>query len=210
MRLVRDSALTQIHARDLPAGSPGADRSPGSRTGMIPLSELDTELQISGLQGVVINERHRLLRFLAARGAGEDAEDLLHELWQRVASAAAQPIADPMSYLFRAAENLMRDVRRSKVSRERRQFDWHDTAPTAEEEPLGERVLIARERLRTVEAVLEQLGPRIAQVFRRYRIEGVSQIIIAQEMGISLSSVEKDLQKAYRAVAQLKAKFDAE
>lgn len=210
MRLVRDSALTQIRARDLPAGSPEADRSPGSRTGMIPLSELDTELQISGLQGVVINERHRLLRFLAARGAGEDAEDLLHELWQRVASAAAQPISDPMSYLFRAAENLMRDVRRSKVSRERRQFDWHDTAPTAEEEPLGERVLIARERLRTVEAVLEQLGPRIAQVFRRYRIEGVSQIIIAQEMGISLSSVEKDLQKAYRAVAQLKAKFDAE
>ncbi|MDE8652338.1 sigma-70 family RNA polymerase sigma factor [Novosphingobium sp. H3SJ31-1] len=150
------------------------------------------------------------MRFLAARGAGDEAEDMLHELWQRVSTAAGHPIADPMSYLFRAAENLMRDVRRSNLSRERRQFDWHETAPTAEEEPLGERVLIARERLRAVDAVLEQLGPRVARIFRRYRIEGISQITIAQELGISLSSVEKDLQKAYRAVAQLKAKFDAE
>ncbi|MDF0752863.1 hypothetical protein NLU14_21805 [Marinobacter sp. 71-i] len=33
---------------------------------------------------------------------------------------------------------------------------------------------------------------------------------MARELGISLSSVEKDLQKAYRALAQLKDKFDAE
>ena len=210
MRLVRDSAFSPHRTGDFRAASPAADDDQAARAKAIPLPELDTELQISGLQGVVINERSRLLRFLAARGAGEDAEDLLQELWQRVSMATAQPISDPMSYLFRAAENLMRDVRRSRVSRERRQFDWHDTGPTAEEEPTGERVLIARERLRAVDAMLEQLGPRVAQVFRRYRIEGASQINIAQELGISLSSVEKDLQKAYRAVAQLKAKFDAE
>ena len=34
-------------------------------------------------------------------------------------------------------------------------------------------------------------------VFRRYRLDGVSQTGIAQEFGVSLSSVEKDLQKAY-------------
>ncbi|PMU97820.1 RNA polymerase subunit sigma-70, partial [Pseudomonas sp. GP01-A4] len=33
---------------------------------------------------------------------------------------------------------------------------------------------------------------------------------IAREFGLSLSSVEKDLHKAYRALAQLRAKFDAE
>ncbi|PEQ13695.1 RNA polymerase subunit sigma-70 [Novosphingobium sp. PC22D] len=171
---------------------------------------MGSEVQTSGLQSVLLNERARLLRFLAARGAGEDAEDLLHELWQRVSATHAQPIADPVSYLFRAAENLIRDQRRSMVSRERRQFDWHEAASTDEEQPGGERVLIARERLRIVEQALDELGPRVARVFRAYRIEGISQARIASQLGISLSSVEKDLQKAYRRMAEIKARFDAE
>jgi len=164
----------------------------------------------SGLQAVALNERHRLIRFLVARGAGEDAEDLFQELWQRVARIATEPVADPVSYLFRCAENLMRDVRRSVVSRERRQFEWHEAGDNDAEHPLGERVLIAREQLQQVDAALEALGPRAAQVFRAYRIEGRSQAVIAREQGVSLSSIEKDLQKAYRALAQLKAKFLAE
>lgn len=165
---------------------------------------------MSGLQQVAQAERARLLRFLAARGAGVDAEDLFQELWQRAAATPSAPLADPMSYLFRIAENLIRDVRRSQTSRERRQFDWHEASPAAEELPQGERVLIARERLAIIDQTLEQLGPRVAGVFRRYRLEGHGQAAIAREFGVSLSSVEKDLQKAYRALAQLKAKFDAE
>ena len=165
---------------------------------------------IDGLQRVILNERARLLRFLAARGAGDEAEDVLHDLWQRVSVAPAQPVADPVAYLFRAAENLMRDRRRSAVSRERRQMHWHEAGPAPEEEPLGERVLIARERVRQAEAMLAGLGPRVDRVFRRYRLDGVGQAAIARDLGVSLSSVEKDLQKAYRALAELKAQFDAE
>jgi RNA polymerase sigma-70 factor (ECF subfamily) len=165
---------------------------------------------ISGLQRVILNERSRLLRFLAARGVGDDAEDALHDLWQRVAAAPAQPIADPLSYLFRAAENLARDRRRASVSRDRRQQDWHDASLSSEEEPPGERALIAREQLREVQSTLAALGPRVELVFRRCRLDGVGQAAIARELGVSLSSVEKDLQKAYRALAQLRAKFDAE
>ena len=163
-----------------------------------------------GLQRVILNERARLLRFLAARGAGDDAEDVLHDLWQRVAVAPAQPVADPVAYLFRAAENLMRDRRRSTVSRERRQMHWHEAGATPEEAPLGERVLIARERVRQAEAMLAGLGSRVDQVFRRYRLDGMGQAAIARDLGVSLSSVEKDLQKAYRALAELKVQFDAE
>ena len=165
---------------------------------------------IDGLQRVILNERARLLRFLAARGAGDEAEDVLHDLWQRAAVAPSQPVADPVAYLFRAAENLMRDRRRSSVSRERRQMDWHEAGATPEEAPLGERVLIARERVRQAEAVLAGLGPRVDSVFRRYRLDGMGQTAIARDLGVSLSSVEKDLQKAYRALAELKAQFDAE
>jgi len=164
----------------------------------------------TGLQQVVLNERGRLLRFLVARGAGNEAEDLLQDLWQRVGTSSGQPVADPVPYLFRAAENLMRDLRRSRLSRERRQFEWHDVATDAQEDAKGERVLIARERLREVETVLTDQGPRVLAIFRRYRLDGLGQAAIAREFGISLSSVEKDLQKAYRALAELKARFDAE
>jgi RNA polymerase sigma factor (sigma-70 family) len=163
-----------------------------------------------GLQRVLLNERQRLLRFLAARGAGDEAEDLLHDLWQRLAAHSGQPVGEPLSYLFRAAENLLRDRRRSSVSQARRQFEWQEVSASADEQPQGERVLIARARLREVEAVLESLGPRVHLVFRRYRLDGIGQAGIARELGISLSSVEKDLQKAYQAIARLKARLDAE
>jgi RNA polymerase sigma factor (sigma-70 family) len=173
------------------------------------LIAMELQQEISGLQRTVIEERARLIRFLAARGAGDEAEDLLHELWEKVATTT-QPIAEPVSYLFRAAENLMRDVRRSKTSRDRRQFAWTEVAVSAEELPIGERQAIARQELAAVQQALSALGPRVEAVFRRCRLEGAGQAQVAQEFGISLSSVEKDLQKAYRTLAQLKATFDAE
>lgn len=164
----------------------------------------------TGLQAVLMGERDRVLRFLRARGAGDEAEDLLHDLWQRVAANTQAPIADPISYLFRSAENLMRDRRRSAMSRERRQQDWYDAIMPENDSQPGERAIIARQQLQQAEAVLAALGPRVPTTFRRYRLDGVGQAEIARELGISLSSVEKDLQKAYRALGQLKAKFDAE
>jgi len=166
--------------------------------------------EAAGLQAIILRERPRLLRFLMARGVGHEAEDVLQDLWQRVATATLQPVADPVPYLFRAAENLVRDRRRASLSRDRRQQDWHDGGDSSEDQPRGERILIARERLREAQAVLARLGPRVEHVFRRHRLEGTSQPVIARELGISLSSVEKDLQKGYRALSELKAKFDAE
>jgi RNA polymerase sigma factor (sigma-70 family) len=163
-----------------------------------------------GLARVLVAERPRLLRFLAARGAGDEAEDVLHDLWQRLVVTPPAPVAEPVAYLFRAAENVLRDRRRSSVSRERRQQDWHDASNGPHEEATSERRLIARERLREAERVLAAQGPRVSSVFRRFRLDGVGQAAIAKEFGVSLSSVEKDLQKAYRALAALRHDFDAE
>lgn len=171
---------------------------------------MDSTPTPDGLARVLVDERPRLLRFLAARGAADDAEDVLHDLWQRLVATPQAPVADPVAYLFRAAENVMRDRRRSAVSRERRQQDWHDASAGDHEEAMGERVLIARQRLREAEGVLAAQGPRVSEVFRRYRLDGIGQAAIARDLGVSLSSVEKDLQKAYRALAQLRLKFDAE
>ncbi|WP_084578934.1 RNA polymerase sigma factor [Sphingomonas azotifigens] len=171
---------------------------------------MEPDSKPDGIARLLVEERARLLRFLAARGAGDEAEDVLHELWQRVVATPSQPLADPLAYLFRAAENVMRDRSRSAISRERRQQAWHEASFGAHEEATGERVLIARQRLREAEAVLAAQGPRVSTAFRRYRLDGVGQAVIARELGVSVSSVEKDLQKAYRALSRLREKFDAE
>ena len=44
----------------------------------------------------------------------------------------------------------------------------------------------------------------------RYRIDGIPQREIAGEIGISLSAVEKHLQRAYRTVVETRERLDAD
>ena len=157
-----------------------------------------------GLQAILLTNRATLLRFVAARGAGDEAEDVLQELWIKVSAAPTGPIANPLSYLFRAAENLMRDRHRAHRQAILRDAAWDEShsasLPGISDAPAGERVLIAREELGRIEAALAALGDRARDVFRLHRIEGLAQRDIATRLGVSLSTVESDMRKAYRAV----------
>ena len=167
----------------------------------------------TGLEAVFLENRTSLLRFLRARGGGDMAEDLLQELWIKAAAGVSEPLADPLAYLYRTANNLVIDRHRSDTRRSRREQDWTESGAWSEATLVagqsGERVIAAREHLRTVEAALAQLGDRTEAIFRRFRIDGATQSQIAQEMGISLSAVEKHLQKAYRAVLDVRRRLDA-
>lgn len=162
-----------------------------------------------GLEAVFLENRSALLRFLRARGAGDAAEDLLQELWMKAAAGATGPVAEPLAYLYRAANNLMLDKRRGEMRGARRDAEWSDTREDSRR-PESEDRLIARERLAVVDRTLRGLGERTDAIFRRYRLDGVGQRDIAAEFGLSLSAVEKHLQKAYRALADLRRQFDAD
>ena len=161
----------------------------------------------TGLEQVYLVHRPQLLRFLRARGAGEAAEDLLQELWMRASAGASGPIRDPLPYLYRTANNLMLDRRREALRRARREEEYSDAGETAE--PSSEQALVARDQLSQVAAALAALGERTDAIFRRHRLDGKSQREIAAEQGISLSAVEKHLQKAYRALVELRRRLDA-
>lgn len=167
-----------------------------------------------GLSALFMANRAALLRFLRARGAGDDAEDMIQDLWMKLAAKDIGPVADPLPYLYRMANNLMLDRYRSSIRRERREQDWAGTAggvmaDPADDVPVDERMILA-EQLEQARATLRALGPRVELVFRRFRVEGVGQKQIAQELGVSLTTVEKDLQKAYRAMIALRQKIDTE
>jgi RNA polymerase sigma-70 factor (ECF subfamily) len=170
-------------------------------------------MTLAGLEAVFLASRDTLLRFLRARGAGDDAEDLLQELWFRVSTAPSGPIAEPSSYLLRAANNLMLDRHRGVVRSMQRDRAWVEATGLTEEQsqdhPDAERLLIGRDALARAEAVLTNLGSRVNAVFRRFRLEGATIDEIAREHGVSRSTIEKDLQKAYRAVLDLRNSIDA-
>ncbi|WP_336579354.1 sigma-70 family RNA polymerase sigma factor [Sphingopyxis witflariensis] len=160
-----------------------------------------------GIEGVLLANRDRIVRFLQLRGAGDAAEDLFQDLWMRLTERASGPVADPLPYVMRAANNLMLDRYRSARQRELRDAAWGEAA--AVQKPSVETLLISREQLAQVEQAITATGDRSARIFRRFRVDGLAQREIAVEMGVSLSTVEADLRRVYAALAAVRRQFDA-
>ncbi len=166
----------------------------------------------SGLEAAFLEHRAKLLRFLAARGAGDAAEDVLHEVWLKISAAETGPVASPLAYLYRSCDLLMIDRYRSTRQAEKREKDWTEAMggvqPGVSDAPSADRAIIARQQARMVAETLDALGPRASAIFRRHRVDGMQQRQVAEEFGVSLSTVESDLRAAYRALAQLKERLD--
>jgi RNA polymerase sigma-70 factor (ECF subfamily) len=166
----------------------------------------------AGLEAAYLEHRDRLLRFLVARGAGEAAEDLLQEIWLKLAKGNTGPVASPLSYLFRMADTLMIDRYRAARQASKRDQAWSEAqdgaAPGVSDAPSVERHLIGHQEARLVTEALATLGDRPSGIFRRHRVDGIPQRQVAEEFGVSLSTVESDLRRAYAALAQLKERID--
>jgi RNA polymerase sigma factor (sigma-70 family) len=168
-----------------------------------------------GLKAALLEHRPRLLRFLGARRVPpEEAEDLLQDLFVKIDGLHTGPIAEPRAYLYRMLDNLVLDRRRASLRRKGREEAWMAVQPGVEsgcdESPSAEVSVLARQKLARVWAALNLLPERTVDVFRRYRIDDCPQKQIASELGISVSAVEKHLQRAYRVVAEVQQQLDAD
>lgn len=168
---------------------------------------LDPEAAAGGLKAAFLDNRAALLRYLCARRVPVDeAEDILQDLFVKLEGLKPGPVAEPRAYLHRMAENLLHDRRRSAGWRTSREEAWMASqlgvTREADGRPSAERELIAREELKLISAALAALPDRTLQIFRHYRLDGLRQREIAAEMGISVSSVEKHLRRAYQVVVE--------
>lgn len=186
------------------------DRSPG--TGSRGLVSPVTDRAEDGLQAVFLANREAVLRFLRARGAGDEAEDILQDVWLRIARSRSGPVAAPMAYLYRTANSVMIDRYRAARQARRRERDWAEMGagpePAVSDTPSVERTIAGRQYADAVARVLAGLPQRAAAIFRRHRVDGLAQRAIAEELGVSVSTVESDLRSVYRALAELRERID--
>lgn len=141
-----------------------------------------------------------MLRFLTARvGDAAEAEDVLQELWIRLQSADAGPVANARAYLYRAAQNQALDRARSRQRRDRRDGEWvaehagPGGAEPADTRPNAEAAMLAREEAAALARAIEALPEGAGRAFRLHKIDGLSHAEVAARLGISKSGVEKHI-----------------
>ncbi|WP_264394200.1 sigma-70 family RNA polymerase sigma factor [Porphyrobacter sp. ULC335] len=166
----------------------------------------------AALQQAYLANRERLVRFLRARGAGEAAEDLAQDLWLRLSSGPDPVAAAGLGYMMRAADRLMIDRYRAERQGALRDKAWAESQPGLSDNiapaPGADRTIAARQQFALVDDALAAVGDRAAAIFRRHRIDGMTQRDIAAEFGISLSTVESDLRRAYAAILEVRRALD--
>jgi RNA polymerase sigma-70 factor (ECF subfamily) len=165
------------------------------------------------MRQLLVEMRDELTRFLLSRQCDPaDVDDVLQDLFVKLTAATPGPIGNPRAYLYQMAYNLLLDRRRGRQRQAQRDDSWARAqfGQDLREDPTAspERAAIDRDLLAQAEAALGEMPERTADILRRYRLEGQSQKVIAEHIGISLSAVEKHLQRAYRALLELQGKVE--
>jgi RNA polymerase sigma-70 factor (ECF subfamily) len=159
------------------------------------------------LRAVLQDQRGPIMRFLTARSGSADlAQDLFQDLWLRLGQVEHGPIANPVAYLMRAANNLMLDYRRGELRARTRDTTWLDAdspamlAPDlrADPAPAADEAIAARQEAALLRRAIEGLPPGARRALILHRIDGLAHADVAVVMGISRSGVEKHLAVAMK------------
>lgn len=131
-----------------------------------------------------------------------DAEDLLQAAYVRMQDYQVErPVENPKAFLVRTAVNISIDMyrheRQGGVGGGGEEWDQ-----AADEAPLPDEVLAARERLCRVNEGLDKLPSRTREVLLMHRLDGMTYREIAAHFGISPSAVEKHLSRAMLFLAE--------
>jgi RNA polymerase sigma-70 factor (ECF subfamily) len=144
----------------------------------------------------------RVRRFAGHRG---NAEDLLQEALMRLeAAAATQKIANREAFVVRAARNLAIDESRKEAVRGSIGIDALPLSAFADDCPLPDEVMIARERLCLVTNAIANMPERTRDIFLMHRLDEMTYREIAATIGISVSAVEKHIARAAMALMTLR------
>lgn len=132
----------------------------------------------------------------------ETARDIAHESFVRFLSvprSARLALRKPEAYLRRISTNLLRDWGRAQSLRQRALPSDESDLPQVNQVA----VLESRDTLRRLEAAMLKLKPKTREIFMAHRIDGLSYAEIAEQTGLSVKGVEKQMGKAIAMIDRL-------
>ncbi len=158
---------------------------------------------------VYLAKRPELVRFFTARtGSAQDAEEIVQDIYLRLARAPEGGVENAAAWLYRTGANLLLDRVRARGRTARRDDAWFrlrsiqaggdDTADL----PTPEAALDARRRFDTVLTIVRAMPAQRRRVFEMHKLEGLSHGDVAARLGISRSAVEKHIMAALKQLAE--------
>lgn len=148
------------------------------------------------LLAIFSSNEKRLRRYFARRSLShEECEDLAQETWIKFARNGLSAFAAPVPYLMRIARTLVID--HDRTARRRLTHQEVDALLfVADENPGPEHALEARDQLRLLATIIESLPARRRAILLAARVEGRKLSAIAQELDVSVRTVELELRAA--------------
>lgn len=166
---------------------------------------------VAAFQSNVGSLRYFLHRFFES---SEDIEDLLQETFVKTFEAEHSTSIDkPQAFLFKTARNLAINELTRRARHKTQIVADVDSLTVLEAEreqhaddPAAKAAI--NERLARASEAVDQLSPRVREVFLLRHVEGLRQREIARRLGIAESTVEKHIAKGLAQIALSKQNQD--
>ena len=139
-----------------------------------------------------------------------DLEDMVQEVFERLVKrggASELERQNLSAYVFETASSVLTDHLRKKATRHSDAHEPFDQNQHGGADFSPEHVLMDRQQLARATAVLLELPERTRVIFVLRRLEGMRLNDIAKRLGISVSAVEKHMQ---RAITHIMRRIDFE
>lgn len=164
---------------------------------------MDDSLNSWFAREILVHEGALMRYLLRSWFRREEVHDLRQEIYVRVYEAAARSRpAQPKSFMFTTARHLMTDrLRRERVVSIDAVGDI-DALHVMVDEATPDRRLDAHQELKRLADAFDRLPDRCREVVWLRRVEQLSQKQVAARMGISEKTVEKQIAKGARLIAQ--------
>lgn len=164
-----------------------------------------SEPEPPSLLAVYLQRREDLKRYFTLRlRSAEAAEDLVQDVYIKIAGGVAGEILNPGAFLYRLGTNLMLDRLKQQRRARNRDRGWAESVLTSLEgeavadTPPADEAMASRQRLERMLEALEDLSPASRRAFRLHKLDGLSHADTAEAMGVSKSTIEKHISAALK------------